>query len=64
MLRAAMAHLAAVNATPMAPQTQAHSQRGLEQLHALETAPRASDPGAHHEHRGNQREAASARGPG
>jgi hypothetical protein len=46
MLRAAMGYLAAADATAMAAETQAHCLRALEQLHAIETAARASVLGA------------------
>src|SRR5947209_20190070 len=46
MLRAAMGYLAAADATAMAAETQAQCLRTLEQLHAIETAARASVLGA------------------
>jgi hypothetical protein len=46
MLRAAMGYLAAADATAMAAETQAQCLRALEQLHAIETAARASVLGA------------------
>jgi hypothetical protein len=42
MLRSAMGYLAAADATAMAAATQAQCLRALEQLHAIETAARAS----------------------
>jgi hypothetical protein len=42
MLRSAMGYLAAADATAMAAETQAQCLRALEQLHAIETAARAS----------------------
>jgi hypothetical protein len=46
MLRSAMGYLAAADATAMAAETQAQCLRALEQLHAIETAARASVLGA------------------
>ena len=46
MLRSAMGYLAAADATAMAAATQAQCLRALEQLHAIETAARASVLGA------------------
>jgi hypothetical protein len=46
MLRVAMGYLAAADATAMAAETQAQCLRALEQLHAIETAARASVLGA------------------
>jgi hypothetical protein len=46
MLRAAMGYLAAADATAMAAEPQAQCLRALEQLHAIETAARASVLGA------------------
>ena len=46
MLRSAMGYLAAADATAMEAATQAHCLRTLEQLHAIETAARASVLGA------------------
>ncbi len=46
MLRSAMGYLAAADATAMAAETQAQCLRVLEQLHAIETAARASVLGA------------------
>jgi hypothetical protein len=46
MLRSAMGYLAAADATAMAAATQAQCLRALEQLHAIETAARASLLGA------------------
>lgn len=46
MLRSAMGYLAAADATAMAAGTQAQCLRALEQLHAIETAARASVLGA------------------
>jgi hypothetical protein len=46
MLRAAMGYLAAADAAAMAAETQAQCLRALEQLHAIETAARASVLGA------------------
>jgi hypothetical protein len=46
MLRSAMGYLAAADATAMAGETQAQCLCALEQLHAIETAARASVLGA------------------
>ena len=46
MLRSAMGYLAAADATAMEAATQAQCLRTLEQLHAIETAARASVLGA------------------
>jgi hypothetical protein len=46
MLKVAMGYLAAADATAMAAETQAQCLRALEQLHAIETAARASVLGA------------------
>jgi hypothetical protein len=46
MLRSAMGYLAAADATTMAAETQTQCLRALEQLHAIETAARASVLGA------------------
>lgn len=46
MLRSAMGYLAAADATAMEAETQAQCLRTLEQLHAIETAARASVLGA------------------
>ena len=46
MLRSAMGYLAAAGATAMEAATQAQCLRTLEQLHAIETAARASVLGA------------------
>ena len=46
MLRSALGYLAAADATAMAAETQAQCLRALEQLHAIETAARASVLGA------------------
>ena len=63
MLRSAMGYLAAADATAMAAATQAQCLRALEQLHAIETAARASVLGALASGRAGRR-GTSARGPG